>query len=276
MKKPISLIILLFFFLSFPGFSQLFTVYPKVELGQAGIVVSYEQTFQEDSLNPRKRKELMTLMVGEQTSSFYSEAKAAFIRAVQHLSTVAEFQAFVNDPATAMRGGAFRYEIFKNHPEGKITTIDHFPSDHYLYTENLKLFNWSITGVTDSISGYMVHEATTRFGGRDWVAWFAPEIPYNDGPYKFNGLPGLILRIHDSRNHYLFEMVSIEIPLEKAPIYFTERTYIRTTKEGFFRAWNSFRNSFIGRTDIVPDSHSRHVMSDNMSRHNNPIELIAE
>ena len=276
MKKHIILIIILPFLFSSPVFSQLFPVYPEKVIGHAEIVVTYEKTYQEDSLNPRKRKELMTLLVGEQTSSFYSEAKAAFIRAVQHLSTVAEFQAFVNDPATAMRGGAFRYEIFKNHPEGKITTIDHFPSDHYLYTEDLDVFTWEISGETDSILGYNAQKATTYFAGRDWIAWFTPEIPYNDGPYKFNGLPGLILKISDTRNHYLFEMISIEIPVEKTPIYFTERTYIRTTKEGFFKAWNSFQNSFIGRIEIIPDSHTRHVMSDNMSRHNNPIELITD
>ena len=274
--KNLSLITFLFFFASIPGFSQLFTVYPEKELGQAEIVITYEKTYQQDSLNPRKRKDKMILLIGKNISSFYSETADRFIKATQSFSTIADFQAFMNDPANNIRLGGSLTRIFKNYPEGNITTTDHIPSDGYMYAEDLNLINWKITGETDSISGYTVQKATTSFAGRDWVAWFAPEIPYNDGPYKFNGLPGLILKIHDTRDHYLFEMVSIEIPVEKTPIYFTERTYIRTTKEGFFRAWNAFRNSFVGRTDIVPDSHSRHVMSDNMSRHNNPIELIAE
>jgi len=276
MNKPITLIIILFTFASTPGFSQLFPVYPEKEIGQAEIIVNYMKTYQQDSLNPRKRKENMTLLLGGKTSSFFDESGERLEKASRRFSTIAELMAFVSDPANNIRFGPFRYRIFKNFPEGKITTIDHFPSDHYLYTEDLNLFDWKISGETDSIFGYKVQKATTCFGGRNWIAWFAPEIPYNDGPYKFNGLPGLILKIHDSRNHYLFEVVSIEIPQVKTPIYFTERTYIRTTKEGFFRAWNSFRESFIGRNDIVPDSHSRHVMSENLRRNNNPIELTAD
>ena len=276
MNKPITLIIILFTFASAPGFSQLFPVYPEKEIGQAEIIVSYKKTFQRDSLNSRKSRDNMTLLIGNNVSSFYSESYDRFEKATRRFSNVADFQAFMNDPASNIRTGGSLYRIFKNYTEGEITTIDHIPSDGYLYTENLKLFDWKISGETDSIFGYKVQKATTCFAGRHWIAWFAPEIPYNDGPYKFNGLPGLILKVHDTRNHYLFEAVSIEIPQEKTPIYFTEQTYIRTTKEGFFRAWNSFRNSFVGRDDIVPDSHSRHVMSENLRRNNNPIELTAD
>ena len=275
MKKPISLTIILLCFFSYPGISQLFPVYPEKDLGQTELVVTYLKTYRQDSLNPRLRDDRMTLLIGEQVSSFFSESVEAFYQLSKHFSSVADLQTYAADPANMPRS-AFLYRIFKNYPEGKITTTDHIPSDSYLYTENLPLFDWKIKEDTTNISGYKVQQATTNFGSREWVAWFSLEIPYSDGAYKFNGLPGLILKIHDTRNHYLFEMVSIEIPEEKTPILFTERTYIRTTKEGFFRASNSFRNSFVGRTDIIPDSHSRHVMSDNMSRRSNPIELIAE
>lgn len=276
MKKPICLITLLLLLLSIPSFTQVFTVYPEKEIGQAEIIVTYNQTFQQDSLNPRKRQEKMTLLIGKNTSSFFNESEEKVKKASQRLSTAYELQEFINDPRNNVRVGLSRYRIFKNYPEGKITTTDHFPSDHYLYTENLKIFNWKLSGETDSILDYKVQKATANFAGRDWVAWFTPEIPYNDGPYKFNGLPGLILKIHDTRNHYLFEAVLLEKPGEEIPIYFTERSYITTTKEGFFRAWNSFRESIYGRSDILPEGHSRNIIGDNLRRHNNPIELIAE
>lgn len=275
MEKPINIFTILFFFASTSGFSQLFHVYPEKELEQAEIIVTYVKTYQQDSLNPRKRNENMTLLIGGKMSSFFNELHERFEKTTRRFSTHAELMAFVSNPSNNLRFGPFRYRIFKNYPEAKITTIDHFPSDHYLYTERLNLFDWKISCETDSILGYKVQKASTFFAGRDWVAWFTPEIPYNDGPYKFNGLPGLILKVHDTRNHYLFEAVSIEIPKEKTPINFTERAYIKTTKEGFFRAWNSFRNSIVGRDDIIPDSHSRHIMGENLRRHNNPIELTA-
>ena len=275
MKKHISLLGIVFIFVSSPGFSQLFPVYPEKELGQAKIVVTYLKTFQQDSLNSRKRDDRMTLLIGDNVSSFYNEFAEALRKLSREFTSVADLQAFAADPANMPRS-AFLYRILKNYPEGKISTTDRIPLDSYLYTENLPLFEWTITGDTAIISGYKVQKATTHFGGRDWVAWFAPEIPYNDGPYKFNGLPGLILKIHDTRNHYAFEVVSIETPKETTPIIFIEQTYIRTTKEGFFRAWNAFREGFMGRTDVMPESYSRNAMSNALSRHNNPIELVSD
>ncbi len=275
MKKPIILFFIPFFFLISPGVAQLFTVYPEKEIGQAEIIVTYMKTYQQDSLDPTKRSEKMTLLIGENSSSFFSEAYERFHRASQSFTNQSDFLAWASNPANTS-SGRFRYRIFKNFPDGKITTTDHIPSDHFLYSENIHLFDWEVGGETDSISGYKVQKATTVFAGRDWVAWFTPDIPYNEGPFKFNGLPGLILRINDTRDHYSFEVVSIEIPEDKAPMYFTERTYIRTSKAEWFRAWGSFRNSFIGRTDVVPDSHSRNVMSDRLQRENNPIELTVE
>ncbi len=276
LQNPISLTIILFFFLNSHGFSQIFPVYPEKELDQAKIVVTYLKTYRQDSLIPRLRDDRMTLLIGEKVSSFYSEAVEAFRKISMNFKTVADLQTYGADPANMPRS-AFLYRIFKNYPEGKITTTDRIPIDSYLYTENLPLFEWNITGDIDSISGYPVYKATTHFGGRDWVAWFAPEIPYNDGPYKFNGLPGLILKIHDTRNHYLFEVVAIETPKEISPILFTEQTYIRTSKEGFLRAWSAFLDTgFTGRAEVVPHNQSRNTMSNLRSRYNNSIELIAE
>ena len=53
------------------------------------------------------------------------------------------------------------------------------------------------------------------FGGRIWTAWFAPEIKTSDGPYKFLGLPGLILKLEDDKGDYRFSFVK-KINIEKA------------------------------------------------------------
>jgi hypothetical protein len=53
-------------------------------------------------------------------------------------------------------------------------------------------------------------EATLNFAGRAYTAWFTPDLPASFGPYKFHGLPGLILEIYDSKKHHHYTASSIE------------------------------------------------------------------
>lgn len=91
----------------------------------------------------------------------------------------------------------------------------------YLYTPNhmgdpvLKVkddrkINWDISTEQESILGYLAQKATTFFAGREWTAWFTTEISIPDGPYKFYGLPGLILKISDKTNTHSFEIISVQ------------------------------------------------------------------
>ena len=46
--------------------------------------------------------------------------------------------------------------------------------------------------------------------GRNWIAWYTTDIPIQDGPYKFNGLPGLILKINDETGSHSFQFIGIK------------------------------------------------------------------
>ncbi|WP_294303426.1 GLPGLI family protein [uncultured Chryseobacterium sp.] len=73
--------------------------------------------------------------------------------------------------------------------------------------------NWNITGETRQIQEYLLQKATAKFGGRNWVAWFSREIPFNEGPFKFSGLPGLVFEIYDTRKNFIYHLVkSRELP----------------------------------------------------------------
>lgn len=63
---------------------------------------------------------------------------------------------------------------------------------NYLDESNIK---WTISADRKIIGGYEVIKATSKFRGRNYLAWFSDEIPVNAGPWKFNGLPGLILEV---------------------------------------------------------------------------------
>lgn len=54
----------------------------------------------------------------------------------------------------------------------------------------------------------------TEIFGRKWTAWFTAEIPIQDGPYKFHGLPGLIVKIEDEAKSHSFELKGISKYIE--------------------------------------------------------------
>jgi len=59
-------------------------------------------------------------------------------------------------------------------------------------------WNWYITEEKRVIEGYSVTLAKATFRGREYQAWFAEDIPIDAGPWKFHGLPGLILEVNST------------------------------------------------------------------------------
>ena len=83
-------------------------------------------------------------------------------------------------------------------------------SNHFLVKDVYHNFNWKISNETKTIFGYNCIKATTSYRGRDWIAWFAPEISVPFGPWKLHGLPGLILEAYDSKSEVAYKAVKIE------------------------------------------------------------------
>lgn len=67
--------------------------------------------------------------------------------------------------------------------------------------------NWKLLNETKVINTIPCQKAEVSFKGRDWTAWYTTEIPFPYGPYKFSGLPGLIVKITDEKGDYDFELV---------------------------------------------------------------------
>jgi GLPGLI family protein len=70
--------------------------------------------------------------------------------------------------------------------------------------------NWKLTAEKKKIKELLLQKAITNWGGRTWTAWFTTEIPFQEGPYKFHGLPGLIVELYDDKSNYRFELVKSE------------------------------------------------------------------
>jgi GLPGLI family protein len=83
------------------------------------------------------------------------------------------------------------------------------PHSDFLYEEQLEL-DWKLDSGSKNVLGYACKKARLDYGGRTWTAWYAPDLPYNAGPYKFKGLPGLILEMDDDTASYQFIAIAME------------------------------------------------------------------
>ncbi|WP_284464319.1 GLPGLI family protein [Chryseobacterium sp.] len=73
--------------------------------------------------------------------------------------------------------------------------------------------HWAISDETKKIENYTLQKANTTFGGRNWIAWFCKDIPFNEGPFKLRGLPGLIFELSDTKKNFIYTLLkSQELP----------------------------------------------------------------
>lgn len=84
--------------------------------------------------------------------------------------------------------------VFNNATDGNLTYYGKFGDEECYYTEPTSEMEWEIADSTLTVLGYECNMAITTYHGRQWRAWFAPELPVPFGPWKLRGLPGLILK----------------------------------------------------------------------------------
>lgn len=103
-----------------------------------------------------------------------------------------------------------QFYIIKKLPSNEIfKSIQTLFREIFLIRIDEKL-NWKISPEKSKIGNFEVQKASVNYGGRNWTAWFATEIPIQDGPYIFNGLPGLIVKISDDQNNFAFNLTEIK------------------------------------------------------------------
>ena len=71
-------------------------------------------------------------------------------------------------------------------------------NEPYLLQESLPRLEWKLEGETRELGGLKVYKATADFRGRLYTAWYHPDIPLPIGPWKLQGLPGVILEAYDA------------------------------------------------------------------------------
>ena len=187
-------------------------------LDSAYLRITYSLSYIADSLKPeRVWEDRKILLIGDSIQHFYSE-----------------YQRNKDSVATAARkkGKAFRplsfseniipegYDIYTYPAQGMRVVQEYITSlSAYRYKEPIEKPQWELSGDTCKFLSYFCQKAAARFRGRDWTVWFTMEVPIDAGPWKLCGLPGLIVKASDSREHYVFECIGLEnISKKKQPV----------------------------------------------------------
>lgn len=98
----------------------------------------------------------------------------------------------------------------KNITKRQIISRDKTISDNDVLVKDDIKMEWVMSNQSQKIMGYNTKSATCKFKGRTYTAFFTTDIKVSDGPFKFMGLPGLILRVQEESNKYVWEAVAIQ------------------------------------------------------------------
>lgn len=176
----------------------------------AQVLVHYKFSHVQDTTDrARPYTENMVLVIGK---------KAAVYRSYDRQLQEAQFRKQMQEQMAASGGGNVR---FNRHISGSGTEYYQFPNDHkmvrkeslfhnFLVTEALLPIDWQVSGDTATFGGLHCQKATAHVKGRDYTAWFCPDLPLHVGPWKLNGLPGVIVEAYDAKQEVRFTFAGVE------------------------------------------------------------------
>lgn len=88
----------------------------------------------------------------------------------------------------------------------------------YCVQDTIKFVEWQLESDTMTIRGMRCQKASGKFNNIRYIAWFAPQIPISAAPFKYRGLPGLLIECNNITNNTKFGMVELAWPLKEAVI----------------------------------------------------------
>jgi GLPGLI family protein len=177
--------------------------------------VSYNFThIQDTTQKDRPYKENMLLLVGKNASVYtsYDKINQSLARKKQIEEQMKNQAGSANVSITVKSVASTptsSIDYFYFAKENKFFTKERV-FNYYLVEEPTTKINWKITKDTTSFSGIHCQKATTTFKGRNWTAWYATELPFQSGPWKLNGLPGLIVEAYDDTKTVSFQFAGME------------------------------------------------------------------
>jgi GLPGLI family protein len=146
-------------------------------------------------------------------------------------------------------------EYFKNFSKNTFAEYARMPRyirNNSQYEENIPVQDWVIKNDTLTVAGFLCQKAMCQFRGRNYTAWFTFEIPINNGPWKFGGLPGLILKVYDNDMLYSFEVTKIDYGIKKYPIKMHDyKNYKKINREKLLKLQREINEDYFKVVGII-------------------------
>lgn len=238
----------------------------------------YRFTMDRDTVKHQPMEDLMVLRTDGKRSIFFSREARERDSLLNSPEGEALGQAMLAGVASRGNSRACQYSVLKDEEKKQLDFTDDVGGDRLTYTEQLPSFAWQMIPGDSIIMNKHCQCAVTSFRGRRYVAWFCPDIAINDGPWKFYGLPGLILEIHDIKRQYVFEFLGMSE--QKSPIAFLSENYARTTLADYLKTLRRYLNDPVGYImassgiDVMPVSSQGKIKRRSASYA--PMELCVE
>ena len=152
---------------------------------------------------------IMVLNIDKEKSEYFNYEK--FVSDSTIHAEIKDGSYFLKPPAPPQKRNKIiiRDRVVKKNNSNTIEYITQISEADYVVPQTID-FKWKLYPEYISVLDYKAQKATTEFGGRKWTAWFTEVIPFQDGPYKFKGLPGLIVKIEDESKSHQFELKGIK------------------------------------------------------------------
>lgn len=228
------------------------------------VAATYEFVHQIDSLNPSSTvKKTMLLQVVNGQSKYVNKmhyTNMAKARAANAVGNAASATAVIGGPI-AMVNSAEQdtEEICQLITTRQLVVTQGLGFDVFAIFYPLPSVAWTLLADKKTIQGFTCQKAEGFFAGRWYTVWFAPELPYSFGPWKFSGLPGLILEASDSKQQVKFTCIQVQKrPNEE---WWTDyKQAIPTTAEKFAKAKRKFEKDPLAVVTVnVPGNYNGEI-----------------
>lgn len=177
----------------------------------AQVLVHYKFTHVRDTANrAHPYTENMVLFVGKTAGAYKSYDRIAANEQFKKAYALAVASS-PDGRIQVNRSGAGSGSQYYQYPNGqKLFTVENLIMNSYLIETPMPVIDWKISADTATFGGLHCQKATGHFKGRDYIVWFSPDLPVRTGPWKLNGLPGVILDARDTKNEVVFKFDGLE------------------------------------------------------------------